>query len=205
MRIEREKKSKESAAIVPNGRTQILWERRACEVAEVIYKGKTYTRNNSKWVDKDCMVVHEALQRELNRIYLQTTDFSSYGLKELIDEGDKFKASYTYEPAIAFYEKAIELCDEETLKYILPRITSCYRQEKRPKKAIELFSYAKRKFGEDFITPVLLTSVAAAYCDLQEYENAFRCCRWAYKRFEGNSDPNLSNVFARIKKEAEIE
>ena len=187
MRIEREKKSKESVAIVPNGRTQISWERRAYEVAEVVYKGKTYTRNNSKWVDKDCMVVHETLQREL------------------IDEGDKFKASYTYEPAIAFYEKAIELCDEETLKYILPRITSCYRQEKRPKKAIELFSYAKRKFGEDFITPVLLTSVAAAYCDLQEYENAFRCCRWAYKRFEGNSDPNLSNVFARIKKESGIE
>ena len=82
-------------------------------MAEVVYKGKTYTRNNSKWVDKDCMVVHESLQRELNQIYLQTTDFSSYELKELIDEGDKFKASDTYEPAIAFYEKAIELCDEE--------------------------------------------------------------------------------------------
>ena len=72
MRIEREKKSKESVTIVPNGRTQQdsdFMGRRACEVAEVVYKGKTYTRNNSKWVDKDCMVVHETLQRELNQIY----------------------------------------------------------------------------------------------------------------------------------------
>lgn len=150
MRIEREKKSKESVAIVPNGRTQISWERRACEVAEVVYKGKTYTRNNSKWVDKDCMVVHETLQRELNQIYLQTTDFSSYGLKELIDEGDKFKASDTYEPAIAFYEKAIELCDEETLKYILPRITSCYRQEKKTKESNRIIFLRKKKIRRGF-------------------------------------------------------
>ena len=171
-------------------------------MVEIVYNGKTYTRNNSKWVDRDCMVVHETLQRELNRIYLKTLDFSSYGIKELLDEGDKFKASFTYDAAIVFYEKAVELCDEETLKYILPRITSCYRHEKKPRKAIELFSYAKGKYGEDFITPVLLTSVAAAYCDLKEYENALRCCKWAYKRYGGDIDPSLMNVFMRIKKES---
>ena len=174
-------------------------------MAELIYNGKKYTRNNSKWVDSDSMVVHETLQIELNKLYLETIDFSSYSINDLIKEGDKFKASFTYDRAIVFYEKAVELCDEETLKRILPRITSCYRHEKRPKKAIELFSYAKGKYGEDFITPILLTSVAAAYCDLQEYENALRCCRWAYKRFGGDFDPNLSNVFARIKKESGLE
>ena len=45
-----------------------------------------------------------------------------------------------------------------------------------PRKVIDLFSETKRKYGTDFITPVLLTSVAAAYCDLKEYENALRCC-----------------------------
>ena len=174
-------------------------------MAEVVYDGKTYTRNNSKWIDRDCMVVHETLQRELNRLYLATLDLSLYSLKDLISEGDNFKDSYTYDYAIAFYEKSVELCDEETLKYILPRITSCYRHNKMPKKAIELFAFAKGKYGEDFITPVLLTSVAAAYCDLQEYENALRCCRWAYKRFGGDFDQSLSNVFSRIKKESGLE
>jgi tetratricopeptide (TPR) repeat protein len=174
-------------------------------MAEIVYNGKTYTRNNSKWIDRDHMVVHKALQQELNKLYLKTLDLTSYSLKDLISEGDKFKDSYTYDYAIAFYEKTVELCDEETLKYILPRITSCYRHEKRPKKAIELFSYAKGKYGEYFITPVLLTSVAAAYCDLKEYENALRCCRWAFKRYGGDIDPNLSSVFDRIKKESGIE
>ena len=174
-------------------------------MAQLIYEGRTYTRNNSKWVDRDCFVVNETLQRILNKLYEQTLDFSQYSLSDLITEGDKFKASYTYDTAIMFYEKAVEKCDEETLKYILPRITSCYRHEKRPKKAIELFSYAKSKYGEDFITPVLLTSVAAAYCDLKEYENALRCCRWAYKRFDGETDPNLRLVFMRIKKESGLE
>lgn len=174
-------------------------------MAEVVCRGKRYKTNNSKWIDSDCMVVHEALQRELNEIYLHTLDLSSYGVKDLIDEGDKFKASFTYDHTIVFYEKAVELCDEETLRYILPRITSCYRHVKKPKKAIELFSLAKGKYGEDFITPVLFTSVAAAYCDLKEYENALRCCRWAYKRFGGEFDSNLNNVFARIKKDSGLE
>lgn len=174
-------------------------------MAEIVYNGRKYTRNNSKWVDRDCMVVHEALQKELNQQYLKTLDLSSYTLKELVSEGDKLKDSYTYDRAIVFYEKAVEICDKETLKHILPRITSCYRHEKKPRKAIELFSYAKGKYGEDFITPVLLTSVAAAYCDLKEYENALRCCKWAYKRYNGNMDPNLSNVYARIKKESGLE
>ena len=169
------------------------------------YNGRAYTRNNSKWLDRDNMVVHETLQIILNQMFLKTLDLSSYRLYDLISEGDKFKESYTYDYAIAFYERAIELCDEETLKYILPRITSCYRHEKRPGKAIELFTEAKGKYGEEFITPVLLTSVAAAYCDLREYENAMRCCKWAYKRYGGDCDPSLSNVYARIKKESGLE
>lgn len=185
-----------------NVRLTVIFEYKGGHVMiEIVHNGKTYTRNNSKWVDADFMVVHEALQRQLNQIYFQSIDFSSYSLYDLISEGDKFKASYTYDAAIVFYEKAIEQCDEEDLKYILPRITSCYRQEKRPKKAIEVLSYAKAKYGEDMITPALLTSVAAAYCDLQEYENAMRCCKWAYKRYGGDADLSLSLVLARIKKE----
>ena len=170
-----------------------------------MYKGKKFTRSSSKWVDSDNMVVHESLQRELNKLFIDGVDFSLFSISQLVDEGDKFKNSYTYDLAIAFYEKAADKCDKEMLQYILPRITSCYRHHKTPRKAIELFTLAKSRYGEDFITPVLLTSVAAAYCDLKEYDNALRCCRWAYKRYGGELDPNLSNVFARIKKESGLE
>jgi tetratricopeptide (TPR) repeat protein len=172
---------------------------------ELVFKGKKYTRSDSKWVDADNMVVHETMQIALNNFFVEGIDFSLFTIQQLIDEGDKFKNSYTYNLAISFYEKAAERCDEELLQYILPRITSCYRQTKTPHKAVELFKLAKSKYGEGFITSALLTSVAAAYCDLKEYENAMRCCRWAYKRYGGEPDLNLSNVLARIKKESGIE
>ena len=118
---------------------------------ELIYKGKKYTRSNSKWVDSDNMFVHASLQIELNKMYIDGMDFSRFNVKQLVGEGDKFKKSYTYDLAIAFYEKAVEKSDEELLKYILPRITSCYRMLKNPRKAIALFSYAKNKYGEEVL------------------------------------------------------
>lgn len=171
---------------------------------KIEYNGEVYMRTQSKWVDSRHLVVHESLQKTLNEMYLKTLDYSSYTVEELVKEGDKFKDSSSYQDAIAFYEKALADCDEVTYKYILPRITSCYRKCNMSRKVISLFSETKSQFGTDFITPVLLTSVAAAYCDLREYENALKCCKWAYKNF-GGFDPNLSNVWARIKKESGIE
>lgn len=171
---------------------------------KIEYNGEIYTRRTSKWFDSRNLVVYDTLQNILNQMYLQTCDLSKYNVEELVREGDKFKESTSYISAIKFYEKALEDCDEETHRYILPRITSCYRKCNMPRKVIELFSETKSKYGTDFITPVLLTSVAAAYCDLKEYENALKCCKWAYKTFDKFS-PNLSNVWARIKKESGLE
>ena len=168
------------------------------------YRGVTYLRSNARWTDERRVAVHEELQRTLNRLYLEALDTSGYSIEELIAEGDRFKESSSYEEAIRCYEQVVEECDFETLQYVLPRITSCYRKCCRPRKVIDMFTEIKARFGTDFITPVLLTSVAAAYCDLKEYENALKCCRWAYKTF-GEFSPNLSNVWARIKKESGLE
>ena len=171
---------------------------------KIEYNGEIYRRTKSKWVDSRNFNVHESLQRTLNELYIETIDFSAYSVEELVQEGDKFKDSSSYKNAIAFYEKATVDCDEVTLRYILPRITSCYRKCNMPRKVIDLFTDVKGAYGTDFITPVLLTSVAAAYCDLKEYDNALRCCKWAYKNF-GEFNSSLSNVWARIKKESGLE
>lgn len=165
------------------------------------YNGEIYTRRNAKWIDDRNIVVYDALQNILNHLYLQSLDYSNYTIDELVVEGDKLKESTSYSSAIYFYEKALEKCDEQTHKYILPRITSCYRKCNMPRKVIDLFTKTKKLYGANFITPVLLTSVAAAYCDLKEYENALKCCRWAYKTF-GKFDSDLSNVWRRVKKES---
>ena len=171
----------------------------------IIYNGKTYRRTNSKWVGTDCLAVSETLQIELNKAFIETLDLSAYSVGELIREGDKFKESFSYTSAILFYEKALERSNEQTALLILPRISSCLRLARRSKRVVELFADARSKYGDDRMTPTILTSVAAAYCDLKEYETAHRLCRWAYKLSPGNADQNLMNVFSRIRKEANIE
>jgi tetratricopeptide (TPR) repeat protein len=165
------------------------------------HEGQIYYRIRSKWTDDRHIFVCQNMQKKLNKAHIASLDLSVFSVEDLVVEGDKFKQSDSFDYAIAFYERALEECDGITMKYILPRITSCFRQNNQPKKVVELFSMIKGKFGESFITPVLLTSVAAAYCDLGEYENALRCCRWAFKRSKGGIDPNLKNVWARLQKE----
>ena len=168
------------------------------------YNGQTYTRRHSKWLDSGNLAVCESLQKTLNHIYIESTDLSSYSVEDLVAEGDKFNNSSSYQSAIKFYEKALEDCDADTYNYILPRITSCYRKCNMPRKVIDLFAETKRIYGTGFLSTPLLTSVAAAYCDLKEYENALKCCKWAYKKY-GKFNPHLHNVWERIKKESVIE
>ena len=88
------------------------------------------------------------------------------------------------------------------LAYILPRLTSCYRMQGSPQKAIDILSFASRKHGKQMITAALLISAAAAYCDLEEYVLAKKACDRANAMSSGKSDGELKAVYGRIKKES---
>jgi hypothetical protein len=59
-------------------------------------------------------------------------------------------------------------------------MTSCYRQTGQAQKAIDILAEATKRFGQSMVTSALLTSVAAAYCDLGDYIRAKKCCDRAY-------------------------
>lgn len=166
------------------------------------YQGKLYTRNNSMWVDKDHMVVPAYLQHILNALAFEEDGSLTY--EEAKAEGDKYKVSESYKLAIKYYEEALKKADSfNQVSVVLPRITSCYRKINLPQKVIELLSDMKLQYGEAIINEALLTSVAAAYCDLGEPKNAIRCCKWAYKVLKTNtteSSIELANVFIRANK-----
>ena len=168
---------------------------------ECTYEGKTYRRNNDKWVDADHMVVPVYLQKILSVLTFGEDAISKMGYHEATEEGDKHKKSGDYNRAIKFYEQAMRSADTEKLvSLLLPRMTSCYRLQKKPEKAIEILSEAKKQYGECIISELLLTSAAAAYCDMNEPENAIRCCKWAYrvlKERQREFSLELSNVYER--------
>ena len=169
----------------------------------LMFEGQTYTRQREKWVDSRNMVVHEGLQKDLNREYAKQLDPASLTLDECVSHGDCFKNSSSTGLALKFYEAAVNRADRNTMAYILPRMTSCYRQNGMPQKAIDILSYASNTFGKDMVTPVLLTSVAGAYCDIGDYTRAKKCCDRAYAQLHGKRSDELSLVYNRIKKATE--
>ncbi len=165
------------------------------------YEGTRYTRRNGKWADSFGIVACEKIQRELNRQYAEGIDPVTLSLDECVKEGDKFKSSGSVGLALKFYEYAVNRADKAMLSYILPRITSCYRRSGQPQKAIDVLTYANQTFGSDMVTPALLTSAGAAYCDLKDYKRALKCCNKAYAMRNGQADEELSLVYNRIEKE----
>lgn len=169
----------------------------------LVFDGKTYTRQSDKWVDSRHTIVHEGLQKDLNREYAKQLEPATLSVKECIAHGDRFKNSSSTGLALKFYEEASMRADRITMAYILPRMTSCYRQNGMPQKAIDILEYASKTFGRDIVTPVLLTSVAGAYCDLGDYARAKKCCDRAYAQLNGKRSDELSLVYKRIQKATE--
>ena len=168
------------------------------------YNGKTYTRNNAKWLDSDNVAVPTYLQNILNTLTYSENVAEDMNYYKAKAEGDKCKEGGSYTLAIKYYRHAFEKAENERqVSTILPRITSCYRSIKKPEKVIEILGDAKQMYGDQIINEALLTSAAAAFCDMGEPEKALRCCRWAYSvlRVKTNeTSPELSNVFYRAKK-----
>lgn len=166
---------------------------------KITFEGKTYVRQTIKWLDSNNTVVHEGLQRDLNIEFAKQIDPETLALEQCVAYGDIFKKSCSGTLALKFYECAAQKADYQTMSYILPRMTSCYRQIGQAKKAIEIITFAKQKFGQEMITPALLTSAAAAYCDMEDYARAKKCCDRAYAS-GGNGAEELSLVYKRIDK-----
>ncbi len=173
-------------------------------ITEQDYQGKKYTLRGNKWVDENYMVAPSSIQSELNHLNFSEEVLNETDIGKLIEYGDRYKNSSSIALAIKCYRSAIELAElknENEIRYILPRLTSCLRDQGKPDVVIEIFSSVKKKYGKMIFNPALLTSVAAAYCDLQEYGNAKKCCDHAFALSGGKASGELMSVYSRIKKE----
>lgn len=171
---------------------------------KVSYNGKEYTKEGGKWVDSKYCVAPNSVQNALNHLAFGKIDFDSMSVSELVEAGNEYKKSSTNNLAIKCYKKALEKTDSESLiKFILPSITSCLRKQGKADEVIEIFSEVKAKWGKKMLSAAALTSIAAAYCDLGEYENAKICCNKAYAMSQGKATGELNAVYGRIDKESQ--
>lgn len=166
---------------------------------QIQFEGQTYYRSGKMWADSRNIVVCDELQNELNAAFIQTLDLQKFTTWDLIRLADQCKVSASVFTAIQLYERILSSNDPTDFKVVLPRLTSCYRIQGQPKKAIELAISASKRFGSNILEPITLTSVAAAYCDLEDWNRAKKCADRAYAKCSGKAAPELRSVYERIR------
>lgn len=154
-------------------------------IKSVEYKGKTYMRRNKMWVNKYGEVINETAQRKLDEIVFESINVEDLSYDEALEFGDEFKGSGSFDMALELYKRALNSATFEAAKYILPRVTSSLRGMKKSDVALELYVELNELYGESIVDNVLLTSVAAAYCDRSMFDDARRCVEKALEMSNG--------------------
>ena len=172
----------------------------AFETIEV--NGQRYFYDGNHFFDEYFLILQGAEQKEVVEAYFAQTDYTKFNAEALLLFIKKLKANDLIFRAKKAIDYALEKFkdDGRFLYRVLPLYTSCCREMGKPKEAI---AAAQKYAGENGYSAVLCTSLAAAYCDIQDYENAKRFVRMAYAKQGGAQgyQNEVSMVMLRIRKE----
>lgn len=117
---------------------------------------------------------------------------------EYVKKGDTLKKKGIYSDAITTYMKAYGSGTPAEIKYIVPRITSCFRKIKQPRMALNFYRGAKSTYGNIVNDHVMLTVLSSIHGDLENWEQALYCADCACELNDGEINIFLENVYRRI-------
>ncbi len=142
--------------------------------------------------------VQSALEQELAEAYFSGVDFKQLDDKGLLNLIKQFKALELFTQCRDMCEYGLEkfknIDNIDFIRIVLPILSSCYRNMKLPNSAIDLY---KKYNNRAYSSGAYLTSIAAAYCDVENFEEALKCANRAYAI--GEHSIELSLVYKRIK------
>lgn len=173
----------------------------------VIVDGEEYRKVNGYWVDSSYCIPPQSILSEIYKSLIDVKNLSKYSESFLEKHLAEMKNSGLYIESLIIIKHLLPKYEIENnitkLRYILPIYTSCLRLSGKPKSAILVFNKATDFYGKAVISGMLVTSVAAAYCDLGELQRAYEFCNRAYALQDGNQGENeeLSLVYKRIEKQ----
>ncbi len=161
--------------------------------------GEKYYYKNGKWLTSNYMSVPTAIISRLNKLLVEKEDISEKSVDELIEMLDGAKRSENTQLALKSAERAMEIASVSEIRTLLPRLTSLYRQIGRPQKAVDTAEEYLEKHKKNVWSPALFTSIAAAYCDLDQFDISRKYANKAKALTGNNSSPELISVYARLK------
>lgn len=171
---------------------------------KVIYHGETYYYSKGKIYDDTFIEVPVSVSSGILDGFFNTIDHKVLEESEFVTLVKELKLAEKYNRCLKTINYGLKKFTESFSYYqvVFPIITSCYRALGQPQKAIDFWERNKRLFSSCLTVP-LLTSLAAAYCDVGDYEKATKCANRAYAMQGGaqSGSTELSGVYGRIKKE----
>ncbi len=176
------------------------------EIKKIEVDGEMYYYYKGRFVDSSFLTLSAVENKKVANQFFGEIDYKSYNfdkLKALVKEA-KFAEAFDFGETVC--EFILEKYDDDgfLVNNFLPLYTSLLRINKKSQKVIEVYKKYYAKYKCESIP--LLTSVAAAYCDLKDREMAIRCARYAYKLQQGGVGftNELTLVFRRICSEFDI-
>ena len=190
------------------------------------YKGQRFKiTQRYKWVDESFVIVSDALQEILSKEYsskifraaietqsFQTQwnlfddkpanppDLSKLYICDIVMIADRCREISSFYRSLLCFEYIVAHADMKTVAGVFPRMTSCYRKLGLPKRAISLATHARKRLGNEVLTASLLTSVGAAYCDLEQCDKARICFNQALELSNHTPSKELSLAIERLQK-----
>lgn len=168
---------------------------------EIIFKGEKYYFNKGKLYDESFLEVSTAISETVLTQYFGSIDYTNMEEEEFVEHLKNLKRANSVNKCLEMIGYGLGKFSASTDYYttVFPIITSCYRNIGKPEKAIAFWMENKGIFKNCLSVP-LLTSLAAAYCDVGQYELALKCAQKAYAMQGGSKNyaTELSNVYHRI-------
>lgn len=161
--------------------------------------GEEYTYRNGKWLDSRYTIAPLAVANKLNQLLIKNTDFEAMSIEELLKIIDGSRKSDNIQLAAQVLETAIRKASVDEIRKLLPRLTSNYRKLGRPQTAIDISKIYTDEYKKKVWSPALFTSIAAAYCDIDDYEVARKFANLARSISGQEASVELVSVYKRIK------
>ncbi len=173
---------------------------------KIEYNGDTFYYAKGKLYDSSFIEVPSNVSYPILTKRFENIDCTNYGEDEFLELLREVKNAGAYQKCIDLildvgfvrFQKS-----KSFLSVMFPMVTSCYRSMHKPEKAIEFWQENKDKYAMASVS--FLTSLAAAYCDIEDYDQAKHFADQAYSLQGGYQGymTELSLVYERIRKETE--
>lgn len=170
------------------------------------FEDEIYYFHKGQFYDEKFMALDQIQSDRIAHDYFKRFDYKKMEAKELLFYIKAFKdaSQFTLAKDAGLYGLEAFHSKSEFIRQALPMITSVYRQLNLPEEGLKLAENYLDQYGGIYRSVALLTSLAAACCDIKNYKSAKKYADKAYAIQGGGLGykSELSLVYNRIRKES---